>query len=176
MRTWTGFLACILCLLSGGSVEAQEWPQWRGPNRDGVARMDAPETWPEKLTLQWKVEVGEGYASPLLAEGLILQFARQGDEEVAMGLDPRNGKIVWRQSYPAPFEPVRAAARHGKGPKSTPLYYNGKFYTYGISGIFSCFDASTGKLDWRKEYSNDFKATWPEFGTSMSPAADDGRT
>ena len=91
-----------------------------------------------------------------------------------MGLDPDTGKVLWRQSYPVAFEPVQSAARHGKGPKSTPLYYNGKFYTFGISGILSAFDAATGTVAWRKEYSQDFNATWPLFGTSMSPAAADG--
>jgi outer membrane protein assembly factor BamB len=174
MRTNTSVLACVACLLSGGSLSAQDWSQWRGSNRDGVAQITEPKTWPEKLTTKWKVEVGDGYASPLLADGRILQFARQGDDEVAMGLDPESGKTLWRQSYPAPYQPVQSAARHGKGPKSTPLYYRGKLYTFGISGILSAFDAATGKVAWRKEYSKDFKGTWPQFGTSMSPVADDG--
>ncbi len=174
MRTNTISLACVVCLLSAANSLAQDWTQWRGPHRDGVVEIDAPSVWPAELTTKWKVEVGEGYASPLLADGRILQFARQGDDEVAMSLDPETGRILWRQSYPAPFEPVQSAAPHGKGPKSTPLYYNGKFYTFGISGILSAFDAATGTLAWRKEYSRDFKATWPTFGTSMSPAAADG--
>jgi outer membrane protein assembly factor BamB len=69
---------------------------------------------------------------------------------------------------------VNSAARHGKGPKSTPLYYDGRLYTFGISGILSAFDAATGKLEWRKQYAEDFKGTWPQFGTSMSPVAGDG--
>jgi outer membrane protein assembly factor BamB len=167
-------LAWLVCLLSVATGSAQDWTQWRGPHRDGVVEINVPSAWPAELTTKWKVEVGEGYASPLLADGRILQFARQGDDEVVMSLDPNTGEILWRQSYPAPFEPVQSAARHGKGPKSTPLYYNGKLYTFGISGILSAFDAATGNVAWRKEYSQDFKATWPMFGTSMSPAAADG--
>jgi outer membrane protein assembly factor BamB len=91
-----------------------------------------------------------------------------------MAIDPESGKILWKQGYPAPYEPTKNAARHGKGPKSTPLYYDGKLYTFGISGVLSSFDAATGKVEWRKEYSKDFKATWPLFGTSMSPVAADG--
>jgi len=173
MTSNLGRFTCI-CLIAGWTVGAQDWPQWRGPNRDGVMRFTEPKVWPEKLTTKWKITVGEGYASPILAGGRILQFARQGDDEVAMSIDPESGKILWRQSYPAPYEPVQSAARHGKGPKSTPLYYDGKLYTFGISGILSAFDAKTGKLEWRKEYTKDFKATWPQFGTSMSPVAADG--
>ena len=174
MRKRFGVLVSVGCLIASWSLRAEDWPQWRGPNRDGQIRITEPKTWPERLTTKWKITVGEGYASPLLAGGRILQFARQGDDEVAMAIDPANGKILWRQSYPVPYEPVRSAARHGKGAKSTPIYYDGKLYTFGISGILSCFDAATGKLEWRKEYSKEFKATWPQFGTSMSPVIGDG--
>jgi len=160
----------FVCLIAAW---AEDWTQWRGPNRDGQFTLAEPKSWPEKLNTKWKVTIGEGYASPLLAGGKILEFTRQGDDEVALAIDPENGKILWRRSYPAPYEPVRSAARHGKGPKSTPLVYQGRLYTFGISGILSSFDASTGKLEWRKEYSKDFKATWPQFGTSMSPAGAD---
>src|SRR6267142_1304370 len=163
-----------ICLIAGPSLWAQDWTQWRGPNRDGVMRFNEPKAWPEKLTTKWKVPVGDGYASPIFAGGRILQFARQGDNEVAMSIDPESGKILWRQSYAAPYEPVQSAARHGKGPKSTLLYYDGKLYTFGISGILSAFDAATGKVEWRKEYAKDFKGTWPQFGTSMSPVVGDG--
>jgi len=170
-----GLVICVVAsVVAVSGLWAQDWPQWRGPNRDGVAPFSEPKVWPEKLTTKWKVTIGEGYASPLFAGGRILEFARQGDDEVAMAIDPNNGKILWRQSYPAPYEPVSSAARHGKGPKSTPLIYEGKLYTFGISGILSAFDAATGKVEWRKDYSKDFKGTWPMFGTSMSPVASEG--
>jgi len=164
----------VLVLIATPGVWAQDWTQWRGPHRDGEIPFSEPKAWPEKLTAKWKIPVGDGYASPLFAHGRILQFARQGDDEVAMSIDADTGKILWRQSYPAPFQPVDSAARHGKGPKSTPLYYDGRLYTFGISGILTSFDAATGKVEWQKDYSKDFKATWPTFGTSMSPVAADG--
>jgi outer membrane protein assembly factor BamB len=173
MKKYSSILVCVLCLIVAG-LRAQDWSQWRGPNRDGVIPFNEPKTWPEKLVTKWKVPVGEGYASPLYSGGQILEFTRQGDDEVAMSVDPDNGKILWHQSYPAAFQPVDSAARHGKGPKSTPLIYDGKLYTFGISGILSAFDAKTGKVEWRKDYSKDFKGTWPMFGTSMSPVAADG--
>jgi len=166
-----GLLIFVVCLMAAWG---EDWTQWRGPSRDGQFSFSEPKSWPEKLNVKWKVTIGEGYASPLLAGGKILEFARQADDEVAMGIDPENGKVLWRQSYPAPYEPVQSAARHGKGPKSTPLVYEGRLYTFGISGILSSFDAATGKLEWRKEYSKDFKGTWPQFGTSMSPVGVEG--
>ena len=174
MRKHEVLFGAAICLIAGCRLWAQDWTQWRGPNRDGVVRFTEPKAWPEKLTAKWKTQTGEGYASPIFDGRHILHFVRQGDDEVAMAIDPENGKILWRQSNPAPYQLVQSAAHHGKGPKSTPLYYDGKLYTFGISGILSCFDAATGKVEWRKEYSKDFKATWPQFGTSMSPVAGDG--
>ena len=166
-----GLSIFVLCLTA---AQGQDWTQWRGPGRDGQFSFTEPKHWPDNLNTKWRVTIGEGYASPLFAGGKIFEFTRQGEDEVAMAIDPESGKALWRQSYAAPYQPVQSAARHGKGPKSTPLVYQGRLYTFGISGTLSAFDAATGKLEWRKEYSRDFKATWPQFGTSMSPVGADG--
>ncbi len=100
MRRNPYFLVCVTCLILGGTLCAQDWPQWRGPNRDGVMSFNEPKVWPEKLTTKWKVPVGEGYASPLFANGRILQFARQGNDEVAMSIDPASGKILLAAELP----------------------------------------------------------------------------
>src|SRR5882724_8710070 len=84
MRENPRVLISVACFLWGLGLSAQDWPQWRGPDRDGVATVSEPKVWPEKLTTKWKVPIGEGYASPIFAGGRILEFARQGDDEVAM--------------------------------------------------------------------------------------------
>jgi outer membrane protein assembly factor BamB len=150
-----------------------DWPEWRGPHRDGILATE-PKAWPEKLNLKWKVEVGLGHASPILASNSIFVFARQGEQETLLAMDPANGKTRWQQQYPAPYKMNPAAAGHGPGPKSTPLYSNGKLYTFGISGILSSFDAETGKLRWRKEFAQQYKEGAPTFGTAMSPVIDRG--
>jgi outer membrane protein assembly factor BamB len=83
-------------------------------------------------------------------------------------LRPETGEVIWQQGYPAPYTVNPAAARHGKGVKSTPVVQGGRIYTIGISGILSCFDAKTGKPQWRKEFGS------PDFGTAMSPLVDRG--
>ena len=71
--------------------------------------------------------------------------------------------------------PMSAAAlKHGEGPKSTPVVSDGKLYTLGISGILSCFDASSGRTLWRKDFSKQFPLTSPLYGTGMSPIVDRG--
>jgi len=154
---------------------AADWPQWRGPNRDGkVVDVSLPQTWPKALKEEWRVTVGIGHASPVVADGRIYVFARQGDEEVLLCLDSVTGKEVWRSGQAIAYEMHPAAVSHGKGPKSTPLVSKGKVYTFGITGILSCHDALTGKLKWQREFSKQYPSTSPWFGTAMSPVIDNG--
>jgi outer membrane protein assembly factor BamB len=162
-----------IILDSAGVLAAADWPEWRGPYRDG-AIVNEPKSWPEKLSLKWKIEVGEGHSSPILVHSTIYEFAREGDQETILAIDPADGKIRWKQQYPAPVKVNPAAAAHGPGPKSTPLYANGKLYTFGLGGILSCFDAETGRVIWRKDFAGQYKSVSPVFGTAMSPLADRG--
>jgi len=165
----------FVIVISSRMGVAQDWPQWRGPNRDGATiGFSAPKAWPEKLKPVWKIPVGVGHSSPLVVAGKIYQHARQDDNETVLCLDWNTGKILWQQSYPAPYSMNMAAFSHGKGPKATPAFYNGKLYTFGISGILSCFEAATESLKWRKEFSKQFKETSPAFGVSASPVIDNG--
>lgn len=146
-------------------LAANDWPQWRGPNRDAVSTATVAK-WPAKLTARWKLDIGEGHSSPIFAAGRIYVLARQKDQEIVRAVDPATGKVIWQQSYATPYEMNSAATSHGKGPKSTPLFANGRLYTFGIQGMLSCWDAATGKPLWK----HDFKAS-PDFGTAMSPVA-----
>jgi len=163
-------ICLAICLASFLVVAAaQDWPQWRGPNRDGIANgFSEPKAWPEKLTLKWKVNVGEGHSSPVVAGGKIYLHTRQGEHEVVSCLRPETGQVIWQESYAAPYTVNPAAVRHGKGVKSTPVVAGGRIYTFGINGILSCFDAKTGKPQWRKEFGS------PDFGTATSPVVDRG--
>ncbi|HEX8291252.1 MAG TPA: PQQ-binding-like beta-propeller repeat protein [Pyrinomonadaceae bacterium] len=153
------------------AVSTAEWPQWRGPNRDGLAAgVAAPSAWPKELKPGWKVTVGVGHSSPVVSGGVVYQHARQGEEEVLLALDASTGKELWRAgATPAPYEMNSAAHDHGKGPKSTPVVANGRVYTLGIAGLLSAHDAKTGRLVWRKDFSKQFPVTSPLYGTAMSP-------
>lgn len=152
-----------------------DWPQWRGANRDGVTRdFAAPSTWPAALKESWRVTVGEGHSSPVTSEGRIYVLARQGEDEVVLCLEASTGKQLWRAAYPAAYTMNPAATGHGKGPKSTPVVSGGKLFTFGINGVLSCFDAKSGKLHWRKEFSKQYRNTSPLYGTAMSPIVANG--
>jgi outer membrane protein assembly factor BamB len=164
----------LLLLLAAGMLAAN-WPQWRGPHRDGIAALDRKGPWPQKLNQLWKVEVGEGHSSPIVVGDRIFLLARKNENEVAYSLAPEDGKTIWLQSYAAPYQVNSAASAHGKGPKSTPVADQGRLYTFGISGILSAFETAGGKLLWRKDFSKQYKATSPAFGTAMSPVVAGGR-
>jgi outer membrane protein assembly factor BamB len=128
-----------------------DWPQWRGPNRDGaVSGFTAPTAWPDQLTPRWKTEVGLGYATPLLVGNRLYVFARQGENEAMSALDALDGKVLWTTAYPAAFAMNNATAKHGAGPKSTPAFADGKLFSIGMTGIVTAFDAATGKRLWQK--------------------------
>ena len=148
---------------------AQDWPQWRGPSRDGsVTGFTVPVSWPTGLNEQWSVEVGFGYASPILIGDHVYMFTRQGDDEVMMALDAGSGDTLWRTSYPAPFDMVAATRNHGPGPKSTPAYADGRLFTLGISGIVTAFDAETGGQLWQRPAG----PVEPLYHTGQSPYVD----
>lgn len=169
------FRLLIAVALASQFCFAQDWPQWRGPNRDGVvASFTAPKVWPDKLKTIWKVPVGIGHSSPVVVGRRVYLHSRQEENEVVSCFDLDSGKQLWRDSYPTPYMMNPAAVSHGKGPKSTPVVYNNKLYTFGISGILSCYDAATGQVRWRKEFSKQFKATSPLFGAATSPIVHNG--
>src|ERR1700704_3051216 len=135
----------------GAQNAGPDWPQWRGPNRDGsLAVFTAPRAWPEALTRKWKIEVGTGYATPIVVGNRVYSFTRQQENEVMRALDTGSGKVVWETSYAARFNMNSATARHGPGPKSTPTFANGRLFTLGMSGIVTAFDAATGQQVWQK--------------------------
>jgi outer membrane protein assembly factor BamB len=165
-------LLLLLCLVS--PVATQEWPQWRGPARTGaVEGFKPPAAWPERPKLIWKVQAGVGHSSPIVAGRRVFVFARSGEQESLSAREVGNGKEIWRQAYDAPYQMNPAASSHGKGPKSTPVYDQGRVFTFGIGGVLSAWQAQDGRLLWRKDFRKDFPSTVPDFGVAMSPVAAD---
>ena len=162
-------IACV----GGGEIESasQDYTQWRGLRSDGSASAFVePARWPDELSLEWRVEIGEGYATPLIVGDVVYAFVRREGREVVAALEASTGDELWQSGYPAPFQPGESAAAHGAGPKATPVYSDGQLFTVGISGIVAAFDASGGELRWRTEAPEH----WPYFGAASSPIADEG--
>jgi PQQ-like domain len=173
MRSFSGialaFFCCLACV-SSGSAYSQDWPQWRGPNRDGKAvGFQVPGTWPKQLALKWKVPVGDGVATPALVGDKLFVLARQGGNEIIQCLDAGTGKEVWQDKYEA--SAVTGPASGFSGPRSSPTVSDGKVATLGVQGTLSCLDAATGKLAWRNQ---NFLGSVPKFNTASSPIITDG--
>lgn len=153
MRRPLMLLTVLLGLTAPGQAQrpSSDVTQWRGPARDGIiAGLTAPQTWPETLTAKWKVEIGTGYATPLIVGDRVYEFSRIGENETMTALDAGSGKIVWQTGYAAPFTMNPAAKQHGQGPKSTPIFFNGRLYSIGMTGTVTAWDAASGKQVWQK--------------------------
>ena len=165
-----GLMVGYVVLIGAAHVVAQDWPQWRGSDRDGkVAEFTAPETWPGALIEKWKTTVGSGDATPALVGDKLYVFARQGEDEVTLCLNTGDGKELWRDKFTA--QAVTGAASRHPGPRSSPAVAAGKVVTLGVGGVLSCLDARTGKLVWRKD---PFPKIVPRFFTASSPIIADG--
>ncbi len=155
----------VLCL-SVPFTPAADWPQWLGPTRDGVSP-EKVAAWKEAPKVLWRQAIGEGNSSPIVAGGRVYLHCKvKGrDEEEVLALDARDGKEVWRKTYP------RAAFKsdYGNGPRATPAVVGGKLYTYGITGVLTCWDAADGKQLWQADALKQFKAPNLRFGAAGSP-------
>lgn len=161
-------LAVLAVLVTGVGARpaaAQDWPQWRGANRDAkVIGFVAPTTWPQQLTEKWKVVVGDGVATPAVVGDKIYVFTRQDGNEVVRCLDAATGQEIWQDKYET--QGVSGAASQFSGPRSSPAVADGRVVTQGVQGILSCYDADAGKLLWRNE---DYRGSTPRFATASSP-------
>ncbi len=160
-----------MLLLSPQTTVSQDWPQWRGANRDAKATgFRAPANWPKELTKKWSTKVGNGVATPALVDGKLYVFARDGEQEMLRCLDAATGNEIWKQGYEE--DPAEGAAGSFPGPRSSPTVAQGKVITLGVRGILKCRNTSDGKQLWMKA---DLANSWPMFYTSSSPIVVDGQ-
>jgi outer membrane protein assembly factor BamB len=161
-----------LLLLACAPAAAGDWPQWLGPNRDN----SSPEKvtpWQQKPPVLWRQPAGEGHSSPVVADGRVFLHSRVKDrnEEEVAAFDAKSGKELWRKTYP------RAAftSLYGNGPRATPAVVGGKVYTFGITGILTCWEAASGDKVWQVDTLKQFQAKNLFFGMACSPLVVDGR-
>jgi outer membrane protein assembly factor BamB len=176
----TAFLTLTLPL------RADDWPQWLGPQRDGVWReagiLDRFPTGGPKV--RWRTPVGGGYAGPVVVKDRVYvtdrilppgvtnpanPFARDevpGKERV-LCLDESSGKVLWKHEYDCAYR-----ISYPAGPRATPVVHEGKLYTLGAMGHLFCFNAADGKVLWSKNFVEDYKATVPLWGFAAHPLID----
>jgi len=168
----TCLLVALFAIATGSAQKSPRdaWPQWRGPARTGVLTPDeAPAMWPPELKKGWSVEVGEGYSSPVSGDGRVFVHARRDPDEVVSAIDLATGTVAWTQKYAAPMQKNPYAKEMAKGPYSTPLLADGRVYTLGTTAIASAWNAVTGTLLWRRDFSSRIDTSKLFCGTAMSP-------
>ena len=167
-------LPCLL-VLATLSAAAADWPQWRGPKRDGTwpelglpARLGAP------LKPRWQRPLGGGYGGIAVADGRVYVMDRQTrprEVERVLCLDAADGKQLWVHAYPVRY----GAMQYGNGPRATPTVQAGRVYTFGARGHLHCLDARSGKVVWARDSVRDFKGRVPMWGHACSPLLDGPR-
>jgi outer membrane protein assembly factor BamB len=166
----------LTVLASASGASGQEWTQWRGPGRDGfVSEKNAPSAWPEKLERAWRVEIGEGYSSPVVAGGRAFVHGRRDPEEIVVAVNLADGKVIWEQKYQAAFKKNQYAVEMAKGPNSTPLVIGNRLFTLGVSGMLNAWDTASGKLLWTRDFSPSIDTSKLFCGTAASPLSVNGR-
>lgn len=170
-------LTILVTITACTSIQSADlWPGWLGTDRNGwVSDFVPPETWPTSLHKNWSVNVGTGYGSPLVIGDHIYQHARQADDEVVWCINRANGEVIWQNRFAVPFRPAGGGEYHGNGPKSCPVYADGRILTMSINGTLSAFSADSGERLWQRNYDNQFGKSHPNWGASTSPIVDADR-
>jgi outer membrane protein assembly factor BamB len=158
-------------LLAAGLAPARagDWPQVLGPNRDGIAAADErlAETWPaDGPPVEWRRDVGAGYAGVAVAGGRALLFHRVGKREVVEAIDAATGKALWSDGHPTTFTPQVGG---GDGPLCTPVIHDGRVIVFGAQGILACLDLATGGRLWQRDTHREFDAQEGYFGAGSTP-------
>ena len=153
-----------LLLVSLVTASAADWPQWRGPLRTGEvpAGEPIPTTLPAEPKVLWRVPVGDGFASPIVANGRVFHLADKEGTEIAHAADAATGQELWST-------PIFSSHKDGFGigPRCTPVADGNRVFVQSAKGEFQCLDAATGKAIWRTNFVTDLGAVYiGETGTA----------
>ncbi len=150
-------LPLLAALLVGAALPASgaadDWPQWRGPTRDGHASADAraPTALPKELKPLWKINIGGGFSSPIVVADKLVYLDEQAGKEVVHALEADTGREIWNVPFSDSF-----GDEWGTGPRSTPFAAEGRLYAQSCRGDFACVSLADGKILWRTSYEKDF--------------------
>jgi len=158
----------LLCLTS--LVNAADWPQWRGPNRDGLwsetGLIEKFET--DTIPIEWRVRIGNGYNGPAVAGGRVYVMdlqTRPVQVERVLCFDAMTGAPIWSRQYECTYSKVGYA----DGPRASVLIDGDRAYSLGTMGHMHCFDAANGTVIWSKDLKSEYRIKVPVWGIAASP-------
>ncbi len=163
----SGILVYLLCATT---AFAEDWPQWRGPTRDGVWRETGivRKFASSRLDPVWRVPVGGGYSSPTVADGRVYvtdRLTKPKQVERVHCFDAKTGATLWTHEYDCPYVSVG----YDTGPRASVLVHDGAAYSLGGMGHLICFDATDGSVRWQKNLNAEYKIRMPIWGIAASP-------
>lgn len=166
----------LLASLTYLASYAADWPQWRGPNRDGVwnetgiiSQFDSP-----SMKREWSSPVGSGYSGPTVSDGRVYVTSRLEEPEQVEQvhcIDRFTGKEIWKHVYSCQYYDIG----YPLGPRASVAISDGKAYALGAMGHFHCLDAVTGEVLWQKDLSSEYNTSMPVWGIASSPLVDGKR-
>jgi len=168
------FTLLVLTVALGAVASAAEWPQWRGPTRDGVwtetgilERFAGPQ-----LPIRWRAELASGYSGPTVADGRVFvtdRLTKPDEVERVHCFDADTGKSLWSHSYACDYRKVGYQA----GPRAAVTLDSGRAYALGTMGHLHCFDAATGNILWKRDLFNEYQIRMPVWGIASAPLVED---
>ena len=163
-----GLAVCAICSTFSYTVEAADWPNWRGPNHNGVSNETGwLTTWPEAgPKVLWEKTLGTGFGSMAVAEGRVYAMGNINNNDILYCLDADTGKEIWKKSYPCPL----FDKNHEGGPSATPTIEGESVYTLSKNGDAIRFTKANGEIVWHKKLNNDLgykHPTWYFAGSAL---------
>ncbi|MFP6572911.1 MAG: PQQ-binding-like beta-propeller repeat protein, partial [Vicinamibacterales bacterium] len=172
----SGYGVCLFGFVvsAGVSLIAQDWPQFLGPDRNGVYEGPAlAREWPGESPRElWRRSVGAGFAGPIVVEGRVLLFHRVAGEEVLEAFVADTGEPLWRYAYPTTY---RDDFGFDEGPRSSPVVDTGRVFTFGAQGQLHAVDLETGSGLWNVDTREQFRFSKAFFGAAGTPLVEDDR-
>ena len=173
-------IAAFLLIAGTSSLQAEDWPQWRGHGRLAVwNETGLVERFPDAgLTVTWRVPVSAGYSGPAVAGGrvFVTDSRRTSGSRVlerALALDEHTGKILWSREWETNYSGLEMT--FALGPRATPTVDNDLVYVLGAMGNLLALNVSDGSIAWQKNFVDDFDATIPSWGATAAPLVDGDR-
>ncbi|MGB0582764.1 MAG: PQQ-binding-like beta-propeller repeat protein, partial [Limisphaerales bacterium] len=156
----------LLLTLVAVPAMAEDWPHWRGPDRNGISR---EKDWDaSKMRRVWQANVGTGFSTVSVADGRVFTLGNERNRDTVYCLSENTGKGIWEHSYDSPLAP----RYYDGGPSTTPTVDGDVVYTLGRQGDAFAFNAKDGKIIWQKNVAAEIDAEYPEWGYGGSPYVD----
>ena len=171
-RNFTASLVALTAAGASSRVLADNWPNWRGPSRDGKCATKLPQKIAQ-LQPAWTVKLGDSYSGPIIfGKHVLVTESLNKKSETLIALERATGNQVWKKEWEGAMSVPFFAASNGDWIRSTPATDGKRIVVGGMRDVVACFDAETGNELWRIDFNKEHKVDLPSFGLVCSPLID----